>query len=248
MADYKVLKEIKRLGLKVTDPKFRLKEGYLFWDVPEQSMLKNAIEMYNLYVDEKIGDFTQISSGGFKSNCVERDKDLLKQFIIIKEYLLLKHIQQKLEKERKENEGVLCVINKVHDILQVSEEKVTPDVLVEGESSVSSFSEASQSESSCSEEESRSISPEIVKVKEFWSNGTTTDDQIQRDEKVVQIINLFLKPRNKKRKKKRKSKSKMKKVWMPKVQVPTACEKVEKAEVNNVQRKFHSGEYVRSWK
>ena len=185
MADYKVLKEIKRLGLKVTDPKFRLKEGYLFWDVPEQSMLKNAIEMYNLYVDEKIGDFTQISSGGFKSNCVEQDKDLLKQFIIIKEYLLLKHIEQKSEKERKEKEDVLDVLEEVHDVLQVSEEKATPDVLIEGESSVSNFSEASQSKSSCSEEESQSKSSEIVKVKEFCSIGTTTDDQIQKDEKVV---------------------------------------------------------------
>ena len=81
--------------------------------------------MYNLYVDEKIGDFTQISSGGFKSNCVEQDKDLLKQFIIIKEYLLLKHIEQKSEKERKEKKDVLDVLEEVHDVLQVSEEKVS---------------------------------------------------------------------------------------------------------------------------
>ena len=119
-------------------------------------MLKNAIEMYNLYVDEKIGDFTQISSGGLKSNCVEEDKDLLKQFIIIKEYWLLKQIQHNLEKERKGKEGVLGAINKVHDALQVSEEKVSLDVLVEGESSVSSFLEASQFESSSSEDESKS--------------------------------------------------------------------------------------------
>nr|KAJ0204184.1 hypothetical protein LSAT_V11C500228880 [Lactuca sativa] len=190
-------------------------------------MLKNAIEMYNLYVDEKIGDFTQISSGGFKSNCVEQDKDLLKQFIIIKEYLVLKHIQQKSEKERKEKEGVL---DEVHNVLPVFEENVTPDAFVEGESDVHTKvcdSEVISSEFSVSNNESQIKSSEIVETK---------------------ILNLFLKPRNKKRKKKRKNESKTKKVWMPKVQVPIACEKVEKAEVNNVQRKFHSGEYVKGWR
>ena len=47
-------------------------------------MLKNAIEMYNLYVDEKIGDFTQISGGRFEINRLDEDKDLLKQFCIIR--------------------------------------------------------------------------------------------------------------------------------------------------------------------
>ena len=85
-------------------------------------------------------------------------------------------------------------------------------------------------------------------MKEFCSIGTTTDDQIQKDEKVVQIRNLFLKPRNKKRK----NKSKMKKVWMPKVQVPIACERIEKVEVKHVQRisdsHLSSVKNVRSWK
>ena len=90
-------------------------------------------------------------------------------------------------------------------------------------------------------------------MKEFCSIGTTTDDQIQKDEKVVQIRNLFLKLRNqKRRKKKRKNKSKMKKVWMPKVQVPIACERIEKVEVKHVQRisdsHLSSVKNVRSWK
>ena len=76
--------------------------------------------------------------------------------------------------------------------------------------------------------------------------------QIQKEEKGVQIRNLFLKPRNKKRRKKRKNKSKMEKVWMPKIQVHNACGKVHNAEVKNVQRKFHShfssDEYSKSWR
>nr|KAJ0211066.1 hypothetical protein LSAT_V11C400193110 [Lactuca sativa] len=59
-----------------------------------------------------------------------------------------------VKKERKEKEDVL---DKVHEVLQVSKKKVTPDVLVEGESSVSINSgdlEALHSESNVSNSES----------------------------------------------------------------------------------------------
>ena len=84
----------------------------------------------------------------------------------------MKRIQQNLEKERNEKEGVL---GEVHNVLHISKEKVTPDLHVEGESKVSSFPEVSPSASSCSEDESQSKSSEIVNVKTFCSIGTQTD-------------------------------------------------------------------------
>nr|KAJ0226565.1 hypothetical protein LSAT_V11C100026310 [Lactuca sativa] len=71
---------------------------------------------------------------------------------------------------------VLHVLGEVHNVLHVSKEKVTPDVLVEGESKVSSFLEVSPSASSCSKDESQIKSSEIVNVKTFCSIGTQTDD------------------------------------------------------------------------
>nr|KAJ0217547.1 hypothetical protein LSAT_V11C300134990 [Lactuca sativa] len=179
---------------------------------------------------------------------------------------------KKLEKERKEKEEVL---DEVNNVLHVSEEKVTPDVLVEGESKVSSLSEVSQSESSCSKAESQSKTSEIMKVNKFCSIGTQTNDFSSSDDvieglvsykkPIIQDVQIYQTPKDcvqkssnvqiqkhkeERKKKKKKNKSKMKKVWMPKVQVPNACEKIQKAEVKNVQRKFNfsSDEYVRSWR
>nr|KAJ0187328.1 hypothetical protein LSAT_V11C900461800 [Lactuca sativa] len=213
MAIWRVLKPMKELGLKVRNPRFRLKEGYLIWDVPGQYMLKNATEMYNLY---------------------------------------------NLEKERIEKEDVLGVLGEVHNVLQVSDEKVTPDVLVEGESKVSCFSEASQSESSVSNGESQSKSPEIVKVKKFCSIGTQTKDfscsndvvegMVPYRKLIIQDVQIYQTP----------------KVYVPKacdvqilkynedVQVPQACEKVQKVEVKHVQRNFNTNfslvKDIRSWR
>nr|KAJ0223797.1 hypothetical protein LSAT_V11C200086510 [Lactuca sativa] len=166
---------------------------------------------------------------------------------------------KKLEKERKEKEEVLDVLDEVNNVLHISEEKVTPDVLVEGESKVSNLSKVSQSESSCSEAGSQSKSSKIVEVKKFCSIGTQTDDFSSSDDVIeglvsyrkliIQDVQIYQTPKDYN---KNKNKSKMKKVWMPKVQVPNAREKVQKAKVKNVQRKFYSyfpsDKDVRCWR
>nr|KAJ0201059.1 hypothetical protein LSAT_V11C600332540 [Lactuca sativa] len=84
-----------------------------------------------------------------------------------------------LEKERKEKEDVIGVLDEVSNVLHVSEEKVTPGAFVEGESDVHTKfcdSEVINSESVVSNIESKIKSAEIVKTKEFCSIGTTTDD------------------------------------------------------------------------
>ncbi|KAL7586025.1 hypothetical protein Lser_V15G45347 [Lactuca serriola] len=140
-------------------------------------------------------------------------------------------------------EDVLGVLGEVHNDFHVSKEKVTLDAFVEGESDVHTKvcdSEVINSESGVSNIESQIKKPIIQDVQIYQ----TLNDCVQKSS------NVRIQKCEEKRKNKNKNKSKMKKVWMPKVQVPHTCEKVQKTEVKNVQRKFNFclDEYVRSWR
>nr|KAJ0196651.1 hypothetical protein LSAT_V11C700351660 [Lactuca sativa] len=143
------------------------------------------------------------------------------------------------------NEDVIGVLGEVHNVPHVFEEKMTLDVLIEGESSGLCFSEVLQSESRCFEDEPHCKNSEVGNVKKNESLQKpilhdvqiyqtpkvcvpkVSNVQIRKDEEVVQIRNSFLKPRNQKRKQKKnnKKKSKMKKVWMPKMNMLEVGEK-----------------------
>ena len=74
------LSSIFELGLKVTDPNFCL-ELRKYWHLYNQYVNRDAIEMYNLFVDWEIEKFTSCNQYG---SCVLlNDEVMMEQFRII---------------------------------------------------------------------------------------------------------------------------------------------------------------------
>lgn len=77
-----LLSSIKALGLKVTDHVYDFNRVSM-WKVPDISYMKDATQMYNLYVDENMCDYTWCRYDGGWNDCyVNNDKILLEQFVL----------------------------------------------------------------------------------------------------------------------------------------------------------------------
>ena len=138
---------ILELGLKVTKPIYGVDNVTMF-QISGKYMLNDIPVLYNLLVDKKISEYSYVN------HCELRDNErIVEQFRVIYEHLDREH-KQMLEMKRveKEKEKVHHVLSEVHNVLHGSEEKMTPDVFVERESSGSSISEVLQSESLCSDD------------------------------------------------------------------------------------------------
>ena len=168
-----LLSSIKTLGLKVTDSKFRLKCSHL-WDVSGQSLLKNAVEMYNLYVDGEIDNYTTIClSNGVRKCWLKDDEIFMEQIRIIKASLDLEN-EQKLEKEKLKREVKARIIKEKEEREEKEREarKVKESIKVEKEKKLKE------------KKKKVSFAPQISSVlgPKMVSQGTQTDDS---EEKVL---------------------------------------------------------------
>ncbi|KAL4575060.1 hypothetical protein LXL04_021901 [Taraxacum kok-saghyz] len=171
-----------------------------------------------------------------------------------------------------ENNTVHIIPDDVHDVLHVSEENMSPDV-VEGESSSSENEEVVKSESEDVHSESKSLNyesdvpssssnsfegmkpyrkPVLQDLQKYETQSwNQTEDYVQKPYGVqipkcdlhVRNTNSYLKPRNSQKKKR---KRKVKKIWIPKVK---NVEKVQKIVTKSVDSRKsvtsdNGGEYI----
>lgn len=100
----KFLTSIRALGLKVTGPIYGVIRVY-HWEVLGIYLLKNATEMHNLYVDEKIFDCK--CCRGYRGYCLRDDKTLIDHVYIIKDHLDWENEKKLKWKEKKKTKKIL---------------------------------------------------------------------------------------------------------------------------------------------
>nr|KAJ0204163.1 hypothetical protein LSAT_V11C500259270 [Lactuca sativa] len=122
---------------------------------------------------------------------------------------------KRAKKKKEDVLDVLGVFGEVHNVPHVCEEKMTSDVLVERESSDDFL---------CSDNVLEGLVPYRKPIIQDVQIYQTPQDCVQKSSNVQ--IQKGEEPQNQKRKRKKKNKNKIKKIWMPKVQVPNACEKM----------------------
>ncbi|KAL4573447.1 hypothetical protein LXL04_020255 [Taraxacum kok-saghyz] len=183
-------------------------------------------------------------------------------------YIINEDVKKKNDVKKKvsfnlENNTVHIILDDVHDVLHVSEENMSPDV-VEGESSSSENEEVVKSESEDVHSESKSLNsesdvpssssnsfegmkpyrkPVLQDVQKYQTQNYVPkpyDVQIPKCDLHFGNTNSYLKPRNSHKKKKRK----IKKIWVPKVKNIQVVEKVQKI----VTKSFDSRKSVTRWR